>query len=66
MEIQKELYHWLNERGVYISAPDWYFLNGTNKIASSYQAVNFLLPSENQKLLNCQNIFDGAWKKKSA
>ena len=32
MEIQKELYHWLNARGVYINAPDWYFLDGTNKI----------------------------------
>jgi hypothetical protein len=31
MEIQKELYHWLNERGVYINAPDWYFFDGTNK-----------------------------------
>jgi hypothetical protein len=25
MNIQKELYRWLNERGVYINAPDWYF-----------------------------------------
>jgi hypothetical protein len=32
MEIQKELYHWLNEKGVYINAPDWYFLDGTHKI----------------------------------
>jgi tmRNA-binding protein len=33
MEIQKELYKWLNEKGVYINAPDWYFLDGTHKIA---------------------------------
>lgn len=61
MEIQKELYHWLNERGVYINAPDWYFLDGTNKIAIGYREVNFSLPRENQKILNRQNIYDGTW-----
>ncbi|HWJ27909.1 MAG TPA: hypothetical protein VNS32_15295, partial [Flavisolibacter sp.] len=63
MEIQKELYHWLNERGVYINAPDWYFLDGTNKIAIGYREVNFSLPRQNQKILNRQNIFDGTWEK---
>jgi len=33
MELQKSLYHWCNENGVYVNAPDWYFLDGTNKIA---------------------------------
>jgi hypothetical protein len=41
MNIQKELYRWLNERGVYINAPDWYFLDGTHKIALGYREVNF-------------------------
>jgi len=63
MEIQKELYHWLNNRGVYINAPDWYFLDGTNKIALGYREVNFSLPREQQKILNRQNIFDGTWEK---
>ncbi len=63
MEIQKELYHWLSERGVYINAPDWYFLDGTNKIALGYREVNFSLPRENQMILNRQNIFDGTWEK---
>jgi hypothetical protein len=63
MEIQKDLYHWLNERGIYINAPDWYFLDGTNKIAIGYREVNFSLPRENQLLLNRQNIFDGTWEK---
>ncbi|MDB5211595.1 MAG: alpha-galactosidase, partial [Sediminibacterium sp.] len=61
MEIQKELYHWLNEQGVYINAPDWYFLDGTNKTGIGYREVNFSLPRENQKLLNRQNIYDGTW-----
>lgn len=63
MEIQKELYRWLNERGVYINAPDWYFLDGTHKIAIGYREVNFSLPREQQKILNRQNIFDGTWEK---
>jgi len=63
MEIQKELYKWLNEKGVYINAPDWYFLDGTHKIAIGYREVNFSLPRENQKILNRQNIFDGTWEK---
>jgi hypothetical protein len=58
-EIQKELYHWLNERGIYINAPDWYFLDGTNKIAIGYREVNFSLSREQQKILNRQNIYDG-------
>jgi hypothetical protein len=63
MELQKELYHWLNERGVYINAPDWYFFDGTNKIAIGYREVNFSLSRDQQKILNRQNIYDGLWKK---
>ena len=63
MEIQKELYHWLNERGVYINAPDWYFLDGTHKIGIGYREVNFSLSREQQKILNRQNIHDGTLEK---
>lgn len=63
MEIQKRLYHTLNKLGVYINSPDWYFLDGTNKIAIGYREVNFALPRDNQKILNRQNIFDGTWEK---
>lgn len=63
MEIQKELYRWLNQRGVYINAPDWYFLDGTHKIAIGYREVNFSLPRDHQKILNRQNIYDGTWEK---
>lgn len=61
MEIQKELYHWLNQRGVYINAPDWYFMDGTNKIGIGYREVNFSLSREQQVILNRQNIYDGLW-----
>lgn len=63
IEIQKELYHWLNERGVYINSPDWYLLDGSNKIALGYREANFTLPRESQMVLNRQNIFDGTWEK---
>ncbi|MDB5088807.1 MAG: alpha-galactosidase, partial [Mucilaginibacter sp.] len=63
MEIQKGLYHWLKAHGVYINAPDWYFLDGSNKIALGYREVNFSLPRAQQKIINRQNIFDGTWDK---
>lgn len=63
MELQKALYHWCNERGVYVNAPDWYFLDGTNKIGIGYREVNFSLPREQQMILNRQNIYDGTWEK---
>lgn len=66
MNIQKELYHWLNERGVYINAPDWYFLDGTHKIALGYREVNFSLSRAQQRILNRQNIHDGTIEKTSS
>ncbi|GHB57820.1 hypothetical protein GCM10007390_09060 [Persicitalea jodogahamensis] len=63
MELQKGLYRDLNAKGVYINAPDWYFLDGSHKIALGYREVNFSLSREQQKILNRQNIFDGTWEK---
>lgn len=63
MELQKGLYRWCNEHGIYVNAPDWYFLDGSNKIALGYREVNFSLPRDQQKILNRQNIFDGTWEK---
>lgn len=63
MEQQKKFYRDLNEEGIYINAPDWYFLDGTHKIALGYREVNFSLPREQQTILNRQNIFDGTWEK---
>jgi hypothetical protein len=45
------------------NAPDWYLLDGTNKIALGYREVNFSLPRDHQMILNRQNIFDGLWEK---
>ncbi|MCE6990091.1 alpha-galactosidase [Dyadobacter sp. CY323] len=61
MELQKSLYRWCNENGVYVNAPDWYFLDGTNKVALGYREVNFSLSRDQQKILNRQNIYDAMW-----
>lgn len=61
MALQKGLYHWCAENGIYVNAPDWYFLDGTNKVGLGYREVNFSLPREQQKILNRQNIFDATW-----
>lgn len=63
MELQKGLYKWCNENGIYVNAPDWYFLDGTHKIALGYREVNFSLSREQQKILNRQNIHDGTFEK---
>jgi hypothetical protein len=63
MEMQKQFYQGLNAKGVYINAPDWYFLDGTHKIALGYREVNFSLSRAQQKILNRQNIYDGTWDK---
>jgi len=63
MELQKELYRWCNEHGVYVNAPDWYFLDGTHKIGIGYREVNFSLSRDQQKILNRQNIHDGTFEK---
>ncbi|WP_233553655.1 alpha-galactosidase [Algoriphagus lacus] len=63
INLQKGLYQWMNSKGIYINAPDWYFLDGTHKIAMGYREVNFALPRERQKILNRQNIFDATWEK---
>jgi hypothetical protein len=61
MELQKGLYRWCNENGIYVNAPDWYFLDGTHKVALGYREVNFSLSRDQQKILNRQNIFDATW-----
>ena len=63
MELQKQLYRWCNENGVYVNAPDWYFLDGTHKIGIGYREVNFSLSRDQQKILNRQNIHDGTFEK---
>jgi hypothetical protein len=58
-----EFYRWCRGRGVYLNVPDWYFLNGSNKVFLGYCEENWTLPRESQVILSRQNIFDGTWQK---
>lgn len=61
-EIQ-EFYQWCRSKGIYLNVPDWYFLNGSTKIAMGYRETNWSLPRELQEVIERQNIYDGTWEK---
>ena len=57
------LYRNLRGKGVYINAPDYYYLNGSNKCGMGYREVNWSLPRDHQVIHTRQNIYDGTWSK---
>ena len=59
----KDFYHWLKEKDIYLNAPDFYYLQGSNKCGIGYREVNWSLPRDQQIILGRQNIYDGTWKK---
>jgi len=58
-----DFYKWCRGRGVYLTVPDWYFLNGSSKSAMGYRETNWSLPRRQQEIIERQNIFDGTWEK---
>jgi hypothetical protein len=58
-----DLYEDLRARGIYINAPDYYYLNGSNKCGMGYREVNWSLPRNEQVIHTRQNIYDGTWVK---
>jgi hypothetical protein len=58
-----EFYRWCRGQGVYLSVPDWYFLNGSSKVFLGYCEENWTLPRDEQVILSRQNIYDGTWQK---
>ena len=58
-----ELYRDLRAAGIYINAPDYYYLNGSNKCGMGYREVNWSLPRAHQVIHTRQNIYDGSWTK---
>jgi len=56
-------YRELRKKDIYINAPDWYFLNGTNKIGMGYRETDWSLPQGRQVIIERQNIYDGTWNK---
>lgn len=62
-KVTRDFYQWCRERGIYINAPDYYYLVGTNKCGMGYREVNWSLPRAQQLIHTRQNIFDGTWVK---
>ena len=58
-----DFYKWCRARGVYLTVPDWYFLNGSSKTGMGYRESNWSLPRRQQEIIERQNIFDGTWEK---
>jgi hypothetical protein len=58
-----DFYRWCRGRGVYLTVPDWYFLNGSSKTGMGYREVNWSLPRRQQEIIERQNIYDGTWEK---
>jgi hypothetical protein len=61
--IISDFYRWCREKGVYLTVPDWYFLNGSSKTGMGYRESNWSLPRRQQEIIERQNIFDGTWEK---
>lgn len=56
-----ELYHWMSEQGIYMNVPDFYFLNGSNKVGIGYREVNWSLPRDRQVIHARQLNYDSTW-----
>ena len=61
--IISDFYRWCRGKGVYLTVPDWYFLNGSSKTGMGYRESNWSLPRRQQEIIERQNIFDGTWEK---
>ncbi|MFO1053007.1 MAG: hypothetical protein U1F36_12405 [Planctomycetota bacterium] len=61
--IASGFYEWCRAEGIYVNAPDHYFLNGTSKCGMGYREVNWSLPRALQVIHTRQNIYDGTWRK---
>ena len=61
--VMRDFYRWCRGQGVYLTVPDWYFLNGQSKTGMGYVENSWSLPREYQPLIERQNIYDGTWEK---
>jgi hypothetical protein len=61
--IASNFYRWCRGQGIYVNAPDYYYLSGSNKCGMGYREVNWSLPRAQQVIHTRQNIYDGTWEK---
>jgi hypothetical protein len=59
----RDLYRWCRGEGIYLTVPDWHFLNGSSKTAMGYVENNWSLPRAEQEIIERQNVYDGTWDK---
>ena len=52
-----DFYKWCRGRGVYLTVPDWYFLNGSSKTGMGYRETNWSLPRSASRRLLKDRIF---------
>ncbi len=62
-EIMSNFYRWCRGQGIYLTVPDWYFLNGQSKTGMGYTENDWSLPRQYQPLIERQDIYDGTWEK---
>lgn len=58
-----ELYNWMRKEGIYMNVPDYYFLNGTNKVGIGYREVNWSLPRDHQFIHGRQVNYSGTFER---
>lgn len=56
-----ELYHWMLANGIYMNVPDFYFLNGSNKVGIGYREANWSLPRDRQLIHTRQLNYNCTW-----
>lgn len=62
-KVMSDFYRWCRSLGIYLTVPDWYFLNGQSKTGMGYTENDWSLPREYQPLIERQDIYDGTWTK---
>jgi alpha-galactosidase len=62
-KVMSDFYRWCCGQGIYLTVPDWYFLNGQNKTGMGYTENDWSLPRQYQPLIERQDIYDGTWEK---
>jgi hypothetical protein len=62
-KIMSDFYRWCRAEGIYLTVPDWYFLQGQSKTGMGYIETDWSLPRQYQPLIERQDIYDGTWEK---
>jgi hypothetical protein len=62
-KIMSGFYRWCRAEGIYLTVPDWYFLQGSSKSGMGYIETDWSLPRQYQPLIERQDIYDGTWEK---